>query len=431
MGRETDGLNRHFGFTPSEVDALVLSHGHIDHCGLLPKLVGEGFSGPVYCTPATAEVAAVLMQDSARIQESDIKYANRKRKQEGRALLQPLYTVEDAEKALQLFRPVDYNQWFAIMDGVALQFTDAGHIIGSAAVHLKIEEGGRQRQLTFSGDLGRYRDVILRSPAPFPQADFIIMESTYGNSLHASISSSVDTLLQWIEKTCVQRRGKLILPAFSLGRTQELLYALNQLSLENRLPQIDYFLDSPLSITTTDLVKHYPQYFNEKIQEVLKKDKDPFHFPGLQYVASVEDSKMLNYHNEPCVIISASGMAEAGRVKHHISNNIENSRNAVLMTGYCEPNSLGGRLIAGQKEVSIFGIDHEVHAQIGAIKSMSAHGDYEDMHQWLGSQEQRNVKHLFLVHGEYDVQRDFKQYLLQKGFPDVVIPEQHQEFNLG
>jgi metallo-beta-lactamase family protein len=430
MGRETDKLNRGFGFTPSEVDALVLSHGHIDHCGLIPKLVGDGFSGPVYCTPATMEVAAVLLQDSARIQESDIKYTNRKRKNEGRPLLEPLYTVDDAKSALKLFRPVDYDQWFQIMDGVALQFTDAGHIIGSAAVHLKIETGGKQQQVTFSGDLGRYRDVILRSPAPFPQADFIIMESTYGNSLHESINASVNTLLQWIEQTCVQRRGKLIMPAFSLGRTQELLYALNHLSLENRLPQLDYFLDSPLSITTTDLVKRYPQYFNDSIQEVLKKDKDPFHFPGLQYITTVEDSKMLNYHNEPCVIISASGMAEAGRVKHHISNNIENSRNAVLMTGYCEPNSLGGRLIAGQKEVSIFGIDHEVHAEVGAIKSMSAHGDYEDMYQWLGGQNPEKVKRLFLVHGEYDVQRDFQQHLLQKGFRDVIVPAQHEAFSL-
>ncbi|OLY93232.1 metallo-beta-lactamase family protein [Cnuella takakiae] len=430
MGKETDPLNRDFGFIPSQVDIVVLSHGHIDHCGLVPRLVAEGFTGPVFCTPATVAVAALLMEDSARIQESDIKYTNKKRRVEGRPLVEPLYTVTDARTATQQFKAVDYNQWTPVSEGVELMFTDAGHIIGSAAVHLRITEDGQTRQVSFSGDLGRYRDVILRSPAPFPQADFIIMESTYGNSLHASISSSVDLLLQWIEKVCLKRKGKLIIPAFSLGRTQEILYALNQLELENRLPKVDYFLDSPLSIATTDLVKRFPEYFNKQIQQVLKADNDPFQFPGLRYITTVEESKLLNYHKEPCVIISASGMAEAGRVKHHISNNIENSRNAILMSGYCEPHSLGGRLLAGNKEVSIFGIEHEVHAEIGAIKSMSAHGDYEDMCQWLACQDTKQVQQLFLVHGEYDVQCEFKERLLRKGFTDVQIPAQHQEFGL-
>ena len=222
----------------------------------------------------------------------------------------------------------------------------------------------------------------------------------------------------------------LIIPAFSLGRTQEILYALNQLHLENRLPKVDYFLDSPLSIKVTDLVKRYPQYFNKTIQKVLESDNDPFHFPGLRYIESVEQSKLLNHRNEPCVIISASGMAEAGRVKHHISNNIENSRNTILMTGYCEPNSLGGRLVAGAKEVSIFGIQHEVHAEIAAIRSMSAHGDYEDLSQWLACQDKKEVKKLFLVHGELNVQQDFKNWLVKKGFFDVEIPARHYEIGL-
>jgi metallo-beta-lactamase family protein len=431
MGKETDALNRKFGFDPSGVDVLILSHGHIDHCGLIPKLVKDGFSGPIYCTPATRDIAAVLLEDSAQIQESDIKYSNKKRRAEGRPLIEPLYRKEDAAAAMQAFQGREYGQWFDVMEGVEAMFTDAGHIIGSAAVHLRITENGVQRQLSFSGDLGRYRDVILRSPAPFPQADFIILESTYGNSLHKSVASSVDLLLHWIEKVCVHRKGKLIVPAFSLGRTQEILYALNQLELENRLPQLDYFLDSPLSITTTALVKKYTKYFNKNIQRVLQEDHDPFHFNGLQYVQSVEESKILNYRNEPCVIISASGMAEAGRVKHHISNNIENSRNGILMTGYCEPQSLGGRLMDGQKEVSIFGVRHEVHAEVGAIKSMSAHGDYEDMCQWLAEQDPAQVRQLFLVHGEYDVQQDFKERLIRKGFLDVAIPERHQEVGLG
>jgi metallo-beta-lactamase family protein len=324
-----------------------------------------------------------------------------------------------------------YGQWFPVMEGVEGMFTDAGHIIGSACVHLRITEGGQQRRLTFSGDLGRYRDVILRSPETFPPADYIIMESTYGNSLHENVSTSIEQLLEWINRTCLEKGGKLILPAFSLGRTQEILYALNGLELEGRLPKVDYFLDSPLSTSITDVVKNYPQYFNKAIQKVLQSDDDPFQFKGLHYIRSVEESKELNYRNQPCVIISASGMADAGRVKHHISNNVENSRNAILMTGYCEPNSLGGRLLAGQKEIGIYGVQHQVNAEIGGIKSMSAHGDYEDMRQWLACQHKEDVKKLFLVHGEFDVQQDFRNWLIGKGFKDVEIPAPHGEIGLG
>ena len=430
MGKDTDSYNRDFGFIPSEVDVLILSHAHIDHSGLIPKLVKEGFAGSIFCTSATKELAAVLLEDSGEIQESDIKYSNKKRRAQGEPLLQPLYTKQDALNSIGQFVPRKYDEWFPVMDGVEALFTDAGHIIGSACVHVRITENGKPQQLTFSGDVGRYRDVILKSPATFPQADFILLESTYGNSLHEDILSSVDHILQWIEKTCLQKKGKLIMPAFSLGRTQEILYALNQLEQENRLPKLDYFLDSPLSITVTDLVKRYPQYFNRTIQKVLESDDDPFHFPGLRYIESVEESKMLNYRTEPCVILSASGMAEAGRVKHHISNNIENSRNTILMTGYCEPNSLGGRLIAGAKEVSIFGIPHEVHAEVAAIRSMSAHGDYEDLSQWLACQDKKKVKKLFLVHGELNVQQDFKNWLVKRGFFDVEIPARHYEIGL-
>jgi metallo-beta-lactamase family protein len=431
MGKDTDAFNRDFGFFPSEVDVMILSHAHIDHSGLIPKLVKEGFTGSIFCTPATKELAKVLLEDSGEIQESDIKYSNKKRRAQGEPLLQPLYTKEDALNSYGQLVEKKYDEWFPVIDGVEAMFTDAGHIIGSACVHVRITENGKTQQVTFSGDVGRYRDVILRSPANFPQADFIILESTYGNSLHEDIVTSVDQILQWIEKTCLQKKGKLIVPAFSLGRTQEILYALNQLELENKLPKLDYFLDSPLSITVTDLVKKYPQYFNKTIQKILETDNDPFHFNGLRYIESVEESKLLNYRTEPCVIISASGMAEAGRVKHHISNNIENSRNTILMTGYCEPNSLGGRLLTGTKEVSIFGIQHEVHAEVAQVKSMSAHGDYEDLNQWLAGQDIRSVKKLFLVHGEYDVQVQFKNRLVKKGFFDVEIPARHYEIGLG
>lgn len=431
MGKETDAFNRQWGFEPRDIDYLILSHAHIDHSGLIPRLVSDGFTGKIFCTPATMELTSVLLEDSAGIQEDEIKYVNKKRKAAGLPLLKPLYTTEEAHKAIDQFHAVDYNLWFKLEDGLELQYTDAGHIIGSAAVHLKINEGGNQRQLTFSGDIGRYRDAILKSPATFEQADFIILESTYGNSLHDLHNPTPDHLLEWIEKTCLKKKGKLIIPAFSVGRTQELLFALNQLELERRLPELDYFVDSPLSVHATQIVKKYPHDFNARIQKILEKDEDPFQFAGLQFVKTVDESKLLNFRNEPCVIISASGMADAGRVKHHISNNIENSRNSILMTGYCEPHSLGARLLSGKKEVNIYGVAHEVHAEVGSIRSMSAHGDYEDLSQFLSCQDPKAVKKLFLVHGEYEVQVDFRERLLRKGFMDIEIPELHQEIGLG
>ncbi len=430
MGRETDALNRHWGFEPREVDIVVLSHAHIDHSGLLPKLVSDGYNGKIYCTPATRELAGVLLQDSAQIQQDDVKYVNKRRAADGQPYLKPLYTEEDALAVIDLFEEVNYNQWVKIDEDVELLYTEAGHIIGSAVVNLRVNENGKTTHLTFSGDVGRYRDVILKSPAEFPQADIIVLESTYGNSLHDLHMTTPDHILEWIEKTCIKKKGKLIIPAFSVGRTQEILFALNQLELERRLPELDYFVDSPLSIKATEIVKRYPSDFNGSIQKILQSDTDPFKFRGLKYVKSVDESKLLNFRNEPCVIISASGMAEAGRVKHHISNNIENSRNSILMTGYCEPNSLGARLMSGKKEVKIFGVEHEVHAEVGSIRSMSAHGDYEDLSQFLACQDPAKVRKLFLVHGELNVQEDFRDRLIRKGF-DVEIPELHYEIGIS
>ena len=431
MGKDTDAMNRVWGFKPEEVDYLILSHAHIDHSGLIPKLVKDGFKGKIFCTPATKELTAVLLEDSAGIQESEVKYENKRRAQDGLPYLQPMYTTDDAIKTMDQFETVEYGEWRTIDENIQLMYTDAGHIIGSAAVHLTVKENGVSQRVTFSGDVGRYRDVILKSPEEFSQADYIILESTYGNSLHDVNSTTPDQLLEWINKACIQKKGKLIIPAFSVGRTQEILFALNQLELERRLPELDYFVDSPLSVEATQIVKRYPQYFNKNIQKILESDSDPFGFKGLKFVKTVDESKLLNFRNGPFVIISASGMADAGRVKHHISNNIESSRNTILFTGYCEPRSLGGKLMKGQKEVNIYGAVHEVNAEIGNIRSMSAHGDYEDLCQFLACQDIKKVKKLFLVHGEYEVQQAFRQRLINKGFDDVEIPEMHSEVGLG
>jgi metallo-beta-lactamase family protein len=431
MGSETEALNKEWGFEPSEVNYMILSHAHIDHCGLIPKLIKDGYEGVVYATPATKDLASILLEDSAGIQESDVKYANKRRALQGLPYLEPLYTTEDALIAADRFVTVEYDTWTRIDDDIEFCYTDAGHIIGSACVHVRITEKGKRKQITFSGDVGRYRDIILKSPAVFEQADVILLESTYGNSLHDEHHPTPDTLLEWIEHTCFKKKGKLILPAFSVGRTQEILFALNQLELEGRLPEMEYFVDSPLSTKATQIVKRFPQYFNARIQKILLSDKDPFGFEGLKFINSVEESKMLNYHKKPCLIISASGMADAGRIKHHISNNIENSRNTILFTGYCEPRSLGGRLMRKPNEINIFGQPHEVNAEIGEMRSMSAHGDYDDLLQFLGCQDIKQVEKLFLVHGEYDVQQDFRQRLVRKGYADVQIPERHQEVGLG
>jgi len=430
MGKDTEAMNLDWGFDPAVVDFLILSHAHIDHSGLIPKLVKDGFRGKIFCTHGTRDLTAILLEDSAHIQESDAKYSNKSRKLKGQPLIQPLYNAENARQAIGLFEAVEYGKWHIVDDNVSLQYTDAGHIIGSAAMHLEIKEDGKVTRLTFSGDIGRYKDMILRAPQVFPQADYILLESTYGDSLHDLHVTTPDALLGWIEKACIQKKGKLIMPAFSVGRTQELLFALNQLELEKRLPVLTYYVDSPLSLEATEVVKSYPGYFNDAIQKILKTDSNPFDFKGLRFITSVEESKALNYENDPCVIISASGMADAGRVKHHISNTIESSRNTILFTGYCEPRSLGGKMLAGAKEVGIFGVTHEVHAEIGSIRSMSAHGDYLDLIHFLDCQDPSRIKKLFLVHGEHKVQIQFRERLLYKGFRNVEIPARHFEVEL-
>jgi metallo-beta-lactamase family protein len=431
MGDETDELNENFGFDARTIDYVILSHAHIDHCGLLPKLVKDGYKGKIYTTPASADLAGILLEDSAGIQESEAKFINKRLAVQGLPqTAKPLYSTLDALKTCDFFEKVEYNTWYKISNEISFCFQDAGHIIGSASVSIRITENEKTKNICFSGDLGRYKDMILRAPQTFEQADIILIESTYADSLHDQFTPSTDILLQWIEKICVKNKGKLIIPAFSVGRTQEVLFALNKLGLEKRLPAIDYFVDSPLSIKATNILKSYPNYFNDDIQHILKTDKDPFGFEGLHFTESVEDSKKLNFRREPCVIISASGMAEAGRVKHHISNNIEGSRNGILFSGYTEPRSLGGKLKNGAKEVRIFGQWHDVNAEIGEMRSMSAHGDYNDLLHFLSCQNAQKVSKVFLVHGEYEKQQHFVKMLIDKGFGSVEIPNRHESFEL-
>lgn len=426
----TDELNGNFGFNAEAVNYLLLSHAHIDHTGLIPKLVKEGFKGKIYCTAATRDMAMLLLQDSADIQKNETQMHNTHRRKSDE-VVEALYTLEDVAQTATLFEMIEFDQWVTIEEGLEVFYTNTGHIIGSAAITMRITENNVTKNIHFSGDVGRYRDVILCPPQCFPQSDFIIIESTYGNSLHENQFGTLDTLMKWIKHTCIEKQGKLIIPAFSVGRTQELLYFLNQLSLEKRLPDIPVIVDSPLSFETTQVVKKYPQLFNDRVQKVLEIDDDPFDFPGLRFTQVVEESIALQNMHNPCIIIASSGMADAGRIRHHIRNNVEFERNTILLVGYCDPGSLGGQLMRGAKEIKISGQDLIVNAEVGTMRSMSAHGDMDDLLRYLSCQEASLISTVYLVHGEYDVQLDFQKKLLLKGYNNVVIPEMHAVYGMN
>lgn len=429
MGTETDELNRHFGFDAKEVSHLFLSHAHIDHSGLIPKLVKEGFTGKIFCTAATKDLSEILLLDSAEIQVSEAAYINRV-SSAAIDTVEPLYTAEDVAKSMELFETVEYDEWRRVDDFVELMFTNAGHIVGSAAVNVRATENDKTTAILFSGDVGRYRSALLQQPAEFPQADYIILESTYGDRTHDVASNTIDSLYRWIKKTCIDRGGKLVIPAFSVGRTQEILYSLNQLELEHRLPELSYFVDSPLSHKATAVIKSYTEQYNERLQNILKIDEDPFQFKGLKHVETVEESKQLTDHEGPCVIISASGTADAGRVRHHIFSCVNEEPNTILMSGYCSTTTLGGKLLNGAKRVELFGNSCDVLAEVGQMKSMSAHGDQDDLARFINCQDFEKVKKVFLVHGEYLVQQELSARLYRKGFENVEMPSMHQEFDL-
>jgi metallo-beta-lactamase family protein len=430
MGNETDSLNSEFGFDPSKLNCVLLSHAHIDHSGLLPKLVKESFTGKIFCTRATAELAEILLHDSAEIQTYEIEYINKKRAGHNLPLYEPLYDHQDVMNTAKLFEVVEYDQTFSPAKDVEVLFTNNGHLIGSAAINLTVTEDENETKILFSGDVGRTRSALLKSPQDVPQADYIIVESTYGDKHHDVSFNHIENMLDWINRTCIKKKGKLIIAGFSVGRTQEILYILNQLELEKRLPDVNVFVDSPLSLKATETIKKYPQLFNDQLQEILKIDNDPFSFNGLKYIEQTEDSKRLKESDTPCVIISASGTADAGRVRHHIFQCIGDHRNTILMSGYCSSHSLGGQLLNGSKEVELFNETRTVSAEVGAITGLSAHADSDDLLQFLSSQDPGKVKEIFLVHGEYETQLGFKTKLENKGFKNIYIPQQHEKIEL-
>lgn len=431
MGKETDALNRNLDLIPSEIDVVILSHAHIDHSGNLPLLVKEGFLGSIYCTPPTLEVVEVLLYDSAKIHEGDIKYVNKKREQRGEEPLVPLYTTKDVDRCMKHFKTVPYHADYILNEDATLTFTDAGHILGSAVVNLKIKDiADKIINLTFTGDVGKYNDMLLKNPEKFPQADYIICESTYGDRLHEVDIDAELHLLNVVRNTCVEKKGKLIIPAFSLGRTQEIVFILDKLKNKGLLPNIKVYVDSPLSTNVTDIMRENVSCFNEKLQEYIKTDADPFGFSNLKYIREKEESMALNTSKEPCIIISASGMMDAGRIKHHLRNNISDSKNTILVVGYCTPNSLGRHIRDGQKVVKIFGEEYEVNAKVEIIDSYSAHGDYGELLRFLSCQDKTKIKKLFLVHGDIDAKLSFKEKLYVDGYKDVIIPNKRESFYL-
>ena len=430
-GMETDSMNRNLGFDPETINYLILSHAHIDHSGLIPYMYKNGFRGSIITTSATRDLCSIMLPDSGHIQELDVKWFNKKRMRQGLPTVTPIYSVEDAEKALGLFISVEYNRRFYINDQINVKFTNSGHMLGSAVVNLEITENGQKKRIAFTGDIGRSHNKLLQTPAVFPQCDYLITESTYGNRLHPAEKEMEDDFLKIVYETCVNKRGKLIIPSFSVGRTQEIVFLLNNFYNEGKLPKIEVFVDSPLSVNATDIFRMHTDCMNESVKSVLKYDEDPFGFNSLKYIKNVDESKALNDYNRPCIIISSSGMAEAGRIKHHIANNIANAANTILIVGYCSPTSLGARLQQpGLNEISILGEIRPVNADVKRIEAFSGHGDYSEMINFLNCQDQEEVRNVFLVHGEYESQLFYKEQLEIEGFRGIEIPELGQEFEL-
>jgi metallo-beta-lactamase family protein len=417
--------NRNFPFNPKEVDAVVLSHAHIDHCGNLPNLCRQGFRGNVYCTFATRDLAGIMLEDSAQIQRDDAEFISRKRAKHGLPPVEPLYSATDAEQAMHQFVSLNYGRPFPVLDGVTVTFLDAGHILGSAQVLFDIREGNRSFRYLFSGDVGRGADDILRDPEPAEGVDYLQVESTYGGREHSPKKDATAQVGQLVKST-LERRGRVIIPAFSVGRTQQIVYTLHQLTLAGQLPVAPIFVDSPLSVNATEVFRLHPECFNASIYKFLHERENPFGMENLTYIREVAHSRKLNDLKDPAIIISASGMCEAGRIRHHLLNHIGHPENLVLFIGYCADHTLGAQILAGQNPVNIFGEPVAVRAQIASLDAFSGHADKNELRRYVEAVA-GNLKKISVVHGEESQALAFAQTLRSmKPQAQVIAPEYRQ-----
>ncbi|MGH7884154.1 MAG: MBL fold metallo-hydrolase RNA specificity domain-containing protein [Thermodesulfobacteriota bacterium] len=434
QGREDkfNDFNSKWFFDPSTIDCLVLSHAHIDHSGRIPKLVKDGFSGTILCTSATRDLCAVMLLDSAKIQERDAYYINKRNKKNGLPEdEEPLYTADDVNDALKHFVGVSYKKSYHLNTKISVVFRDAGHIFGSASVTLRIEREERDPiYLGFSGDIGRPGRPILKDPVSLKNLDYLICESTYGGQTHNDLPQDEEALLEIINETCVEKKGKLIIPAFSVGRTQEIVYMLDRLETSGKLPKISVYVDSPMAVNATEIFRLHPECFDSQILEYMTEDPNPFGFNDLKYIKSSDESKKLNNLKGPSIIISASGMMTGGRIVHHLLNHIGNPNNTLLIVGYCAPHTLGAKIRRGDKEVWIHGNKREVNAKVVIMDSYSAHGDQNEMIEYLSELDKKKLKQIFLVHGDPERQELFKNGLLKEGYNEVIIPNFKDEFNI-
>ncbi|MCB0773541.1 MAG: MBL fold metallo-hydrolase [Flavobacteriales bacterium] len=431
-GPASDALNRRFGFNPEDIDALVLSHAHIDHSGLIPRMVAEGFRGPIYATEATRDLCEILLADSAYIQESDYRYDAKRAKKQGKAMTEigPLYDSGDVAATMDLFRLVPYATPTVILPGVELTFIDTGHILGSASVHLTISGREGVRRISFSGDVGRYVDRLVPPPQPFPQADIIICESTYGDRDHPAAEGYEAELLGHVKRICVEQNGRLVIPAFSVGRTQELLHQLNKYFNQGLLPRVPVFVDSPLSVNATGIYRKHSALLRPEIRKELERDPDLFGFPGVEFVREASRSKELNGRKGPSITIAASGMMDAGRIRHHLFHSLGDPANAVLIVGFCAPGTFGARLLERPSTVNMYGEEVQVRASILTMDSYSAHADRSELLKWIGCQDPSLVRKVFLVHGADNSRENFRDLLNGQGFRRVELPRQGQRFEV-
>jgi metallo-beta-lactamase family protein len=420
--------NRNLPFPADTIDAAVLSHAHIDHCGNLPTLVKSGFRGDIHCTMATADLASIMLRDSAHINARDVEYVNKRHRRTGLPPVEPLYSVEEAERSLDYLVAHHYNRWFPVTNGVRGLLRDAGHILGSAITLLEIEENGRTVRLAFTGDLGRKDLPILRDPVLLDGIDYLITESTYGDRYHDDIAT-VETKLAEAVRDTHSRRGKLVIPAFAVERTQEIVYGLHRLRDAGRIPALPIYVDSPLAIDATEIFRVHPECFDEEINEYLLREQDPFGFRGLHYLRTVEESKRLNELEGPMIIISASGMAEAGRVLHHLKNNVEDRRNTVLIVSFQAEHTLGRRIAEKWPRVRIFGEEYDLRAEVRVIDAFSAHADRGELLEWIAHTASA-LKGVFVVHGEEQESLALADGIKGLGVPEIMVPRRGQRFTI-